>query len=492
MARKFGVPGGPELTSRVIRNFHAEEIGHGLSQDEGLEVLIEIIRSKCIECEEKNPTRIGWLFLKAVASEVDFFSDIWVFATLTHIVNGDPTSGHYVKYSTLAMTQGLVILCSLVLQFCVSYFLGQDLMSRIGSLLGLKPAIEAYRSAFGGANVTQKLSNSAMLLIVQLLEITTKSIPQLVIQFVALLNTDVTGTTVPIQRASILVTLVCIGVNIANADKNLDVDRHRRRLDPNIFGYVSVGRQKVHVAFMSIFFSSYASLSAYACTVAICNRAFIVYGTTIVGFVCLLAYVRVKMHNFRGYLQGTDNITFSVIAHIILSLSLLVAPFPTIRSPSMVTPVLYCAMVATVTAMNTVACVAMTPPLALQTHCIVTTALLIGCIGGGVVSIVLVPSHMKRSFFVHVTQRDYVRNFIWDEQVSCDDHKQRSISSREGIRATLITWCAYPYIPHELVTQHLNDNWDAWQESPPEFFDDEFVEMATAYRTMPRVVPTFF
>ena len=98
----------------------------------------------------------------------------------------------------------------------------------------------------------------------------TETIPQTVIQVVALLMTE-PAQRETIQFISLSISLLSAGYAVASTDRALDMGKTRRRTDPHLFGYVpSVADGAFWQLFaMVVFFASYMVAKMFALAVLV-------------------------------------------------------------------------------------------------------------------------------------------------------------------------------------------------------------------------------
>jgi hypothetical protein len=112
----------------------------------------EIAYHQVVEMAEYNPYRIVSLFLKTMMGYVDLATDI---ATMVYYVTVSPT---------IAAIQGGILAFSFVCQCVSSLACGQPLWVGLMGLIGMKPALEAWRDATGAEMFEgQKIGNDQMM-----------------------------------------------------------------------------------------------------------------------------------------------------------------------------------------------------------------------------------------------------------------------------------------------------------------------------------------
>ena len=119
----------------------------------------EIAYHQVLEKAEYDPYRILSLFFKTMMGYVDLATDI---ATMALYVK---------KLPTIAAVQGGILAFSFVCQCVFSIALGQPLWVGLMGLIGMKPALEAWRDATGAeAFEGQKVGSDFMMWICRMVE----------------------------------------------------------------------------------------------------------------------------------------------------------------------------------------------------------------------------------------------------------------------------------------------------------------------------------
>ena len=99
------------------------------------------------------------------------------------------------------------------------------------------------------------------------------------------------------------------------------------------------------------------------------------------------------------------------------------------------------------------------------------------CVMAGAVAYWYVPTSHKRTFNEHLTFKQYVETWWWNEARQGVDHKGRELDTQEGIRACLPLRFSSVYLPMEKCKAFYEENWRRWEEEEPEWFDEEFKEL---------------
>ena len=190
---------------------------------------------------------------------------------------------------------------------------------------------------------------------------------------------------------------------------------------------------------------------------------------------------RMKYNNWRYYVRGVDGYLLSPIFHFVFLFSLLSAPFPTIRSPGILTPKVYAGSVSYMCIVNYVivyvACYVFDAKYVRNEMYVWVglTAVTSLCIISGAIAFSYIPSGgHKGTFYKHLTFKEHMSTFIWDERVELSDHKNRKVRDRDGIRALLPLRYSIHYVPKEKLIDLYREKWEKWCADPPTWFDEEF------------------
>ena len=95
------------------------------------------------------------------------------------------------------------------------------------------------------------------------------------------------------------------------------------------------------------------------------------------------------------------------------------------------------------------------------------------CVVSGAVAYFYVPKNMKGTFYGHLTFKEHVATFWWNEATSVVV-RNIEMDTQEGIRATLPIRFSKVYIPVAELKEFYRENWERWEIEQPEWFDEEF------------------
>ena len=85
------------------------------------------------------------------------------------------------------------------------------------------------------------------------------------------------------------------------------------------------------------------------------------------------------------------------------------------------------------------------------------------------------PKGFVKTFYKHLTYRDYLDSFNWNRQKFSIDHKRRElIDDQDGVRALIPTWASPTYAPRAKLVKFYGENWARWCDDKPFWFDSDF------------------
>jgi hypothetical protein len=484
------------FNEHMIDDFMERQKASGLSESDVMLVYRRIAFSQVVEKAEFNPYRILSLFIKTMMGYVDLGTDLAAMAYYTE------------KNPLIAAVQGGILVFSFFMQCIFSIVFGQPLWVGLLGLVGMKPALEAWRDATGaGPYEGQKMANDQMLGICRMVEMVvsigggaralvasllllthglpfafllqqTETIPQALVQVVALLLTDTSDRT-SIQFVSLAISLLTAGSTIAFTDRSLDKDKSRRKVDPHLFGYVPSFQngQYRQLASMVVFFSTYVGAKMFSLSVLVSRGGITVAGVWLLVEFAVLLGVRMGLGNWRLYRRGADGAGFGLLVHLGFYIALLSAPFPLLRNPTFLTSRVYSGGLLYMLMVNFVL-VGITyryydqGTVDERTAWGVLSTMTAVCIVAGAVAYRYVPRSHRKTFYEHLTFKRYVETFWWNDALY-EDSKGRELDI-DGGRAILPVWLSSHYLPMERCKAFYAENWARWEEEQPEWFDEEF------------------
>jgi hypothetical protein len=140
------------FSEQTVFDFMERQKSFGLSDSEVHSALVRIAYLQVVEKAEYDPYRILSLFFKTMMGYVDLATDIAAMALYVK------------KFQMVAAVQGGILAFSFVCQCVFSIALGQPLWVGLMGLIGMKPALEAWRDATGAeAFKGQKLGSDQMM-----------------------------------------------------------------------------------------------------------------------------------------------------------------------------------------------------------------------------------------------------------------------------------------------------------------------------------------
>lgn len=200
------------------------------------------------------------LFRKLLISCFDLITDVLV---LKEFINtGSP----------IASVQGVSLGVAMLMQALMSIVMGQPFWVALCGLLGLKPALESWRTAIEASPfVSQKWPNSNMLFSSRIIEILCEAIPQGIIQSLALiLYSDERRL---LQFISLGASFLATDATVVFSDREMDMSKLKRKTDPMFRGYVPEEDNMNQGIASVIFFTSDNALKVFAISMLIVSSS---------------------------------------------------------------------------------------------------------------------------------------------------------------------------------------------------------------------------
>ena len=168
-----------------------------------------------------------------------------------------------------------------------------------------------------------------------------------------------------------------------------------------------------------------------------------------------------------------------LVSWLIWYLSLLSAPFPILRNPTLLTPRIYSiGLLYNIT--NNFAIIAVsyhvfgaTEYLDEQYAWLGLSLITAVCLVSGAISYHYVPESHKTTFYLHYTFKEHLKSFKWN-QTSTTDHKRREVDTQEAVRALFAIKYSLHYLPKEKLIELYKNRWTDWCANPPQWFDEDF------------------
>jgi len=462
----------PENLKGELKSFLSAHQRKGLTSAETDELCHDIIVKIATEKKKIDPFRVMKVFCKFCLSSFDTITDILITITLS------ATS------PMMAIVQGGALFFSFVVQSIMSHILGQPLWVVLSGLFGTKPLVEAWRDATNAKPFPgQKQGNDFMLFLSRMIEITTEAIPQSLIQTLTLIVVPVSRT--PLGYISLFSSFATTGFLVASSDREIDTSKTRRKFEPLFFGYVPEENSNRQMVACTVFFATYKAAKVASLSLLVASSSFSYAAILIVTEMMALLGWRKSYENLRVYRRGADGIIPSLLCHLCFYIALVAAPFPIIRLPTFLTPLIYARGLLYMLGVNFLIVYlsyhVLTPTNTPTTHDIpvsfawtflASTTLL--CLLSGSVAFHYVPETHKGSFFRHKTFQHHVATFTWNDQTHTTDLSHREIADRDLIRAQIPLWYSDHYIPKALLIAFYKSKWAGWCADPPDWFDDDF------------------
>jgi len=459
----------PENLKKELKSFLAAQKRKGLTSAEADELCNDIIVKIATEKNNFDPFRVMKVFGKFCLSSFDTTTDILIAFTLS------ATS------PKMAIVQGGALLFSFVIQSIFSHIFGQPLWVVLSGLLGTKPLVEAWRDATNAKPFPgQKMTNDQMLFVSRIIEITTEAIPQSLIQTLTLIVVPEART--PLGYISLFSSFATTGFLVASSDREFDTNKTRRKYEPLLYGYVPEEKSHRQMVASIVYFAAYKAAKVASLALLIASSSFRYAAILVVTEFWTLLGWRNCYNNLRYYRRGADGIIPSFLCHICLYIGLVAAPFPIIRSPFFLTPLIYARGLLYMLCVNFliiyVSYHVLTPtahdiPESFAWIFLASSTLL--CLLSGSVAFHYVPDTHKSSFYRHNTVQHHLATFIWNDMSHTTDMNHREITYRDHIRSQIPLWCSDHYTPKALLIAFYKSKWAGWCADPPDWFDEDFM-----------------
>ncbi|GMH61058.1 hypothetical protein TrST_g370 [Triparma strigata] len=215
------------------------------------------------------------VMLGASLSTMDMVTDVFV-------INSYFKSGESSTASVMLLLLLLNVLFQLMLVFIQTRKAPRKVMAKeiLLTLCGLKHARNAYRVAMDERRDYELLSPIWDLLLTVLGEVFSESIPAAIVLGSSILSSITSGNAIsPTTPVSIFFTIVATSYTLASISYDLDVNPNRRRLDPQVYGYVP-DKNRTRVLLAMTMFSTSVMVSAvflYSVLVSMSGEAAFLY-----------------------------------------------------------------------------------------------------------------------------------------------------------------------------------------------------------------------
>jgi hypothetical protein len=271
----------------------------------------------------------------------------------------------------------------------------------------------------------------------------------------------------------------------------------RRRTDPHLFGYVpSVADGAFwQLLAMVVYFASYMMAKMFALAVLVTTAGAWLVAAWLLAEYTLLLGVRGAIGNWRFYRRGADGVGVSLLVHFCLYSGLLAAPFPVLRCPNLISPVVFSGGLLYMLLVNFVQIgiayrrFGGSDTVDETTAWAVLFTSTVVCVMAGAVAYRYMPETHKQTFYKHQTFKQYTEKWWWNEAKHDVDHKGRELDTQEGIRACLPLAISIHYLPKEKCKAFYEENWARWEAEQPEWFDEKFKELVPR-ELLPSTLPT--
>jgi hypothetical protein len=291
----------------------------------------DIMNAMAVDIKEVDHYKVIKTFGKALLSYFDNITDVLVLVDLIAKNN-----------TRMALIQGISLGFSFLGQSILSLNFGQPLWVVLSGLGGMKPAVESWRDATRAKPFPkQKVNNEMILMFSRMTEVVFEAIPQSLVQTLVVIVYKDQRTS--LQFVSLITSFLTTGFVVASADREFDTSKFRRKNEPLLFGYVPKMKSDYRKQFYASisFFTLCKAVKIFSLLILIVS-SFFRYAIILLIFepFGILAW-RKTYENWRFYKHGLDGFGFSLLIHLGCYISILAAPFPIVRFPTLLTPRIY-------------------------------------------------------------------------------------------------------------------------------------------------------
>ena len=274
-----------------------------------------------------------------VISYVDLLGDVAVSLSL---YQSETTRG--ASYTVIG-----IMVFSQVAQAILSFAVGHGPVAAFAALLGLKPLLNEY-NALSDRPLTRgtKRDHEIAKTLTRVQLVVFQSLPQGFYQCLVLLQMAGRDETPSwVQWASVVSAALSVGFVVADTEYGVDTSAMLRVNWPTIHGYMPDNmRHALLVSLGTFLFVSGIVSSKWVAIATLATTSATFAGSWLVVECVVLLLLRNAVEgSWRFHLHGLDAVVPSVIAHLILYLGSIAAPFPFFRFPGYLGPYLYCASV---------------------------------------------------------------------------------------------------------------------------------------------------
>jgi len=344
-----GQMGSAHLTSMGLRTLPVASTGGSAGELSELETadlvsMVKKLRQERKARKFKRRRKMAMAASKAYAlaiviSYVDLLGDVAVSLSL---YRSETTRG--ASYTVIGIT-----VFSQVAQAIMSFAMGHGPVAAFAALVGLKPLLNEY-NALSDRPLTRgsKQDHEYAKILTRMLLVVLQSLPQGFYQCLVLLQmADRDETPSWVQWASVVGAAFSVGFVVADTEYRVDTSPNFRLNFPIVHGYMPDNMR--HALLVSLgtflFVSGMVSSKWVAIATLATSSATVACSWLVVECVGLLLLRNAVEGSWRFQFHGTDTAVPSVLAHFVLYLGSVAAPFPFFRFPGYLGPSLYCASV---------------------------------------------------------------------------------------------------------------------------------------------------
>ena len=380
--------------------------------------------------------------------------------------------------SNYAIPMAAVLLVSMMCQaLTVRYVTKEGPIAMACALLGLKPILDGINIVFEIPPQAGAVQSTAAFGWTRVVETASESIPFVMMQALALLEKHSIA-----QWVSFGITVANISHAVASVDYSFDVSTRFRNVEPLCYGYYLPGaRGDGLCASVTTFALGYvtAKIVAMAMLGSVSGS---LLALVLISESIGLWLTRFAVGNWRWFSSSGDSTAFSLISYALTFYPLmLAAPFPLIRHPFFLTPLVYSGFIAwSLFAANPLMLLLAfrfdDEPSRISQWVVWSVLGTATCLSvlATLAAFVLMKPSFRSTFYRHRTMATHVRKHYWVRSTKWDGTPVLSNDDMDSVRAQALGGYASAYWPTDLARQWTREGWARWLSNPPVWFTEQW------------------
>lgn len=452
-----------ELCTQSIDDYICQQRAIGYDADTIDKFKIQTMIQLTENIKQYSSAKTICVFIKIMLSYFDMITDWYV--TYQFILNN----------RTIGYIQCGSIILSHILHALAAYNFGQYGSAIMFSLCGFKMSYESYNYiTYAKEAPGQLVTNDVTYWITKIIDISFKSVVQILIQTFAYFKYKHDRNY--INNASLCLSIISLCIASTFADIDFDKSKYFRKSEPLYYGYISKTYAYRQTCCLLLFFLSYSMFRMLALIMFGLSCSFILLSIYIAIEFLIFAAVRAYLNRWRFYLRIIECDLTNWVVHLGLYVALSFAPFPIIRLPPMLSPIIYMLSLLYMLIVNNIlcviACIYSQEYITSTYMAFILPVLTIGSVVPFLYILYASPAQQRNAFFMVSGFKEYMNTFYFEEKrFVCPNPNP---VDREHLRATIPLWCTDCYWPKEKLTKFYRQKWKAWIDSPPIWFTNDF------------------